>query len=263
MLRLLARIALWIGLAVGVLFAVASGIVQVVGVSTFREDASGVEGKAHEVLKFFAETPEAIVYGVPLAMTLLALLGLAQIHTGDQDRKTIAELRDRLAPKIRLSFQPGEPCVSQTIVRVAAPIPTHSELQAVTEFKAKYLRVRIETEGDAAVDAKVFLTAMEKSTDGGVSFVAITVPHEITLADGVQVIPEVGRVADFMKATEADKFPTIQSVSGVPYTLMDVYREPAIYRHTFKGSAGGRTVSLKVDIAWNGNWQDITGTVAG
>jgi hypothetical protein len=185
----------------------------------------------------------------------------------------VEELESRLAPKIRLWFDPSDAGIQLTPVRtisnmtvpaapsVAANIPAipGRTFQFVHDHQASYVRIQAATLSDMTVTGCLaHLTAIEKVEDNG-AITPIRLPHGVSLYDAPrEVQPHVPFAVDFLACDSRDNKLTVPA-SAWPFALADAFVHSGAYRFTIVMTCGGISHSIRVEIDWRGQWDTISG----
>jgi hypothetical protein len=172
-------------------------------------------------------------------------------------------LRLRLAPKLKLSFNPNE-----AIVQTPAQTQTGELVQqgaatwtfATTEHMASYVRIRVEAALETTVrGCTAFLIGLEKRTPPSSQFIPIRLPQDVPLAgQPFDVFPRIRCIVDFLFCSSSDN--KLRVAGAWPLGLRDTFDDVATYRFTIAVNAEGLTETTRADIDWAGKWDTITGS---
>jgi hypothetical protein len=213
----------------------------------------------------------AIVLGSVVATRLL----VAPYRLWKGETEKVATLEARLAPKIRLSFDPDSAGIQQTPIQTVTKItvPPIAPLGAnvpgtpegvynlVQERPATYLRVHaVSLSSITIAGCWAYITEIEKVTADGV-VTPVLMPHGIKLSEHeFSVSPSVLTGIDFLIADSAENKLTFPNYT--PLVLRGVFKDPALYRLRIVVQNNDTHANIRVQVDWRGQWDTVTGKPA-
>ena len=195
---------------------------------------------------------------VAFAIFIVSLFGLLvrmPYRLYAEQRGTIESLKQKLTPKIHLSFHPEAGGVEKTPVTLAQG----TSGSARQETMATYVRLRVEALSKTTVPGcKAFLKRLQKENADGKTVSEIPLTHSITLKSDqpFDVHPSVVHTIDFLICTAMDNKLMVPECVW-PNPLRQVFDKMGTYRFTIMVSDGGIGDSITVAVGWPGQWDKI------
>jgi hypothetical protein len=207
-----------------------------------------------------------------LGAVVTSRLAVAPYRLWKREVDKNAVLEARLAPKIRLFFNPDgfgiQSVPVQTVTRIEYP-PTRSHavnipdtpggvLNIPHQHMATYVRIQVETLSSTAVmDCEASIVELERVLSDG-SLLPLITGSNVGLKDATPVFrPGVPSHIDFLVCDSRDN--TMNVPTEWSYYLANAFDDPATYRFKIVVGNNDFSTDIRVEIDWRGQWDTVTG----
>jgi hypothetical protein len=186
--------------------------------------------------------------GVPAPLWALILLGVVAAVAMVE---YAVGLKEALTPKLGVTFNPR----AEGIIRTPMWVTT-GDGQVKRDEEAVFVSVTVNALSKTSVKNFIgFITKIEKKMEDGSSFIDIPVYGHIKLNDPGIVYPRVPSVLNVLRTSKTEG--TLNFAAPWPLTLQDAFKDHGIYTITVEVNGDGVTETIKVEVVWNGKWDEI------
>jgi len=202
-----------------------------------------------------AESGVSYIFGWPAWVTgiIAALLLVAWWLL-----ETVVRLREQLAPKLSLSFNPDD----GGIIKTPEKEKDKKTGFVIKKWETVYVRASVETSTEIAVEnCTPFLVSVAKKSDGfrKTQFIdPIQLPWSLTTTGAIQMYKGVRRHVDVLKANSIQNKLELPDQCIWPLTLGDFFENETTYRVQIIVVGGGLSESIEIDVHWSGDWDKLT-----